>query len=190
MDFEGAAGRPPDVLAMNSSLTTDPNSTSLLLLQYLPNSSILDYDYDYDHVFPREGYNTSTAVLPQWFDDLGLEGLANASSTPNATRVNPSYAERFMVESRHWVQRVLVPLVMCLGVVGNSVSMVVLTRRRMRTSTNNYLTALAISDLLYLVFVFSLSLQHHPDIKHPRHWFYWQYFRYGLWLTDASSKYI
>lgn len=190
MDLEGAAGRPPDVLAMNSSLTADPNSTSLLLLQYLPNSSFLDYDYDL--AFPRGGHNGSAAALPEWFDDLGFEALANASSPPNASHVNPSYAayERFMVESRHWVQRVLVPLVMCVGVVGNSVSMVVLTRRRMRTSTNNYLTALAISDLLYLVFVFSLSLQHHPDIKHPRHWFYWQYFRYGLWLTDASSKYI
>ncbi|XP_037789424.1 FMRFamide receptor-like [Penaeus monodon] len=58
----------------------------------------------------------------------------------------------------------------------------------MRSSTNNYLTALAISDLLYLVFIFSLSIRHHPGMDHPHHWFYWHYFRYALWLTDATSS--
>lgn len=95
----------------------------------------------------------------------------------------------FLDVSRYVVQRVLVPLVLVVGVVGNSVTIVVLTRRQMRSSTNNYLTALAISDLLYLVFIFSLSIRHHPGMDHPHHWFYWHYFRYALWLTDASSEY-
>lgn len=95
----------------------------------------------------------------------------------------------FLDVSRYVVQRVLVPLVLVVGVVGNSVTIVVLTRRQMRSSTNNYLTALAISDLLYLVFIFSLSIRHHPGMDHPHHWFYWHYFRYALWLTDATSEY-
>lgn len=95
----------------------------------------------------------------------------------------------FLAGSRYVVQRVLVPVVLVVGVVGNAVTIVVLTRRQMRSSTNNYLTALAISDLLYLVFIFSLSIRHHPGMSRPHHWFYWHYFRYALWLTDASSEY-
>ena len=94
----------------------------------------------------------------------------------------------FLAVSRFVVQRVLVPLVLVVGVVGNSVTIIVLTRRQMRSSTNFYLTALAISDLLYLVFIFSLSIRHHPGMNQPHHWLYWQYFRYALWLTDASSE--
>ena len=174
-----------------SSLVLDLNS-SYFLFPYDSNGSVYQLDYDYT----AEGQNTSLHHLPLHVYAGGKE-YPNASSSPdtaftsNASLLGSSnYAgyERFMDESRHWVQKVFVPLVMCVGVVGNSVSMVVLTRRKMRSSTNSYLTALAISDLLYLVFVFSLSLQHHPNIKHPRHWFYWQYFRYALWLTDASSK--
>ncbi|KAK4317978.1 hypothetical protein Pmani_010984 [Petrolisthes manimaculis] len=134
----------------------------------------------------------STTTITTTTTESPYYNSSDASTNNTSSEAASSLAayNRFMDESRHWVQRVLVPLVMCLGVVGNSVSMVVLTRRKMRSSTNNYLTALAISDLLYLVFVFSLSLQHHPDIKHPRHWFYWQYVRYAFWLTDASSKYM
>ncbi|XP_063867806.1 FMRFamide receptor-like [Scylla paramamosain] len=171
-----------------SSLFLDVNS-SYFLFPYNSNGSLYQLDYDY----AAEGHNASLQHFP------ALREFANATSPSDtssfasnasllATSSNYAPYERFMDESRHWVQKVLVPLVMCVGVVGNSVSMVVLTRRKMRSSTNNYLTALAISDLLYLVFVFSLSLQHHPNIKHPRHWFYWQYFRYALWLTDASSS--
>lgn len=141
-------------------------------------------------------WNTTGELFPDIAGDFWnvtsmpeLSSFNTTTSTFDSSADSYANYERFMDESRHWVQRVMVPLVMCVGVVGNSVSMVVLTRRKMRSSTNSYLTALAISDLLYLVFVFSLSLKHHPDIKHPRHWFYWQYFRYALWLTDASSKY-
>ncbi|XP_042233164.1 FMRFamide receptor-like isoform X2 [Homarus americanus] len=102
--------------------------------------------------------------------------------------VDISGYEAFLDISRYVVQRVLVPMVLVVGVVGNAVTIVVLTRRQMRSSTNNYLTALAISDLLYLVFIFSLSIRHHPGMSRPHHWFYWHYFRYALWLTDASSS--
>lgn len=171
-----------------SSLFLDVNS-SYFLIPYNSNGSLYQLDYDY----AAEGHNASLQHFPALGEFANPTSPSDTSSFASntslfATSSNYAPYERFMDESRHWVQKVLVPLVMCVGVVGNSVSMVVLTRRKMRSSTNNYLTALAISDLLYLVFVFSLSLQHHPNIKHPRHWFYWQYFRYALWLTDASSK--
>ena len=52
-------------------------------------------------------------------------------------------------------------MVVCLGVVGNILNMVVLTRRSMMNSTNCYLAALAAFDILYLVFSLTLSLKHY-----------------------------
>nr|CAD7587467.1 unnamed protein product [Timema genevievae] len=101
---------------------------------------------------------------------------------------DPSSSQQFMDGSRFWIQRVMVPLVVGVGVLGNVVTMVVLTRRRMRSSTNVYLTALAASDLLYLILVFTLSLDHYPNIHDATYYIYWQYLRFGYWLADAASK--
>jgi len=49
------------------------------------------------------------------------------------------------------VQKIIVPLLVTFGVLGNAVSVAVLTRSWMKSSTNTYLTTLAIYDLLYLV---------------------------------------
>jgi hypothetical protein len=69
---------------------------------------------------------------------------------------------------------------------------VVLTRRGMRSSTNAYLTALAIADLVYLLCVFWLSLRHYPHVREDLALsnFYAYTWPYSLWLTDATSKYI
>ncbi|XP_050738833.1 FMRFamide receptor-like isoform X2 [Eriocheir sinensis] len=132
---------------------------------------------------------SSIAPQPTSILDPTLDSPTPAlvNGTDNATAEMHEYAP-FLAGSRYVVQRVLVPVVLVLGVVGNTVTIVVLTRRQMRSSTNSYLTALAISDLLYLVFIFSLSIRHHPGMNKPHHWIYWHYFRYALWLTDASSS--
>lgn len=68
---------------------------------------------------------------------------------------------------------------------------VVLTRRGMRSSTNAYLTALAIADLVYLLCVFWLSLRHYPHVREDLALsnFYAYTWPYSLWLTDATSMY-
>ncbi|XP_046684934.1 uncharacterized protein LOC124370692, partial [Homalodisca vitripennis] len=71
---------------------------------------------------------------------------------------------RFRNESRYWVQRVLQPAVVLVGVVGNLITIIVLTRRRMSSSTNTYLTALAVTDLAYLTCVYTVSYENHPGI--------------------------
>ena len=62
----------------------------------------------------------------------------------------------------------------------------------MRSSTNHYLTALAVADLVYLLCVFWLSLNHYPilkdDVIASSIFAYAQPF--SLWLTDATSTYI
>ncbi|CAL4108643.1 unnamed protein product, partial [Meganyctiphanes norvegica] len=89
--------------------------------------------------------------------------------------------------SRFIVQRILVPIVLMVGLVGNAVTIIVLTRRQMRSTTNLYLTALAISDLMYLVFTFLLSFSHHDGI-HKETVHYYHFYRYALWFVDGSSS--
>ncbi|CAF0923144.1 unnamed protein product [Didymodactylos carnosus] len=55
------------------------------------------------------------------------------------------------------------PLVALFGITGNCLSIIVLTRQRLiRTTTNNYLTALALFDSGYLIFTTILNLGSHP----------------------------
>lgn len=55
------------------------------------------------------------------------------------------------------------PLLVLFGLTGNFLSILVLTRRRLiRTSTNNYLTILAVFDSCYLIFTLFLNFGSHP----------------------------
>lgn len=90
--------------------------------------------------------------------------------------------------SRFWIQRVIQPIVVLIGVVGNIVTIVVLTRRRMTSSTNTYLTALAFTDLVYLVCMYALSFENHPDLKSADYLWYWRQWKYFLWIVDCTSK--
>lgn len=94
----------------------------------------------------------------------------------------------FLDQSRFWIQRVLVPILVCIGAAGNILSIVVLTRRRMRSSTNAYLTALAVADLIYLLFVLLLSFKHYPNIHDRKYELYWRFYGISHWLCDAASS--
>lgn len=88
-----------------------------------------------------------------------------------------------------WAQQALLPAVVAVGVVGNMLSVVVLTREPMKSSTSTYLTALAVSDLFYLLFVFTISFENYSWIVEADYYIYWKWYPYGLWLTDAASEY-
>lgn len=100
---------------------------------------------------------------------------------------DPFY-QSFLSLSRFWVQRVLVPVLMSIGVVGNVITIVIMTRRRMRSSTNNYLAALATFDMMYLIFTFVLSLKHYPRIPETDNLFYWKLMPFIIMLTDTCSN--
>lgn len=59
----------------------------------------------------------------------------------------------------------------------------------MKSSTNTYLTALAVSDLFYLVCSFLLSLQHYKGIEDATYYYYWKILPFVYWHIDASSEY-
>lgn len=58
----------------------------------------------------------------------------------------------------------------------------------MRCSTNIYLTALAVADIVNLFCAFILSLQHYPSFKYG-HLLYWSAFGLSNWFHDASRMY-
>lgn len=96
----------------------------------------------------------------------------------------------FLEATRFWIQRVLTPIIVFIGIIGNLVTIAVLTQRRMKSSTNTYLTALAVTDLLYLICFFLLSLQHYSGIDDPKFFIYWKVLPFIFWYIDASSEYL
>lgn len=59
----------------------------------------------------------------------------------------------------------------------------------MRSSTNIYLTALAIADITFLFFSFVLTFQHYPNIHHPKYILYWSFYGLTVWFRDAAGKF-
>ncbi|KAK2725582.1 FMRFamide receptor-like isoform X2 [Artemia franciscana] len=123
---------------------------------------------------------------PISFSDYLVDSVT--SETGISFDMDCEFALAFRDGSRFWIQRVLVPIVVAVGVLGNIVSMVILMSRGMRSSTNLYLTALATSDTLYLICIFILSLEHYPGTNDVSYRAYWHARPYCMWLTDASSN--
>lgn len=121
--------------------------------------------------------------------DCDAAGSVFNLSVNGTTDAELSAAVVFRNESRYWVQRVLQPAVVLVGVVGNLITVVVLTRRRMSSSTNTYLTALAVTDLAYLTCVYTLGYENHPGITAAGYLWYWSIWKYAIWIVDCTSKY-
>lgn len=85
------------------------------------------------------------------------------------------------------VQKILFPIVVLFGCFGNTITIVVLTRPWMKSSTNYYLTILAIYDVLYLIFAFSMSFQHYAYINVERTYAIYRAY-IGRTLTDIWSN--
>lgn len=60
----------------------------------------------------------------------------------------------------------------------------------MRSSTNIYLSALGIADIIYLIFVFLLSFKHYQNIHARKYELYWRFYGISHWLCDAASNFI
>ncbi|BES94989.1 Serpentine type 7TM GPCR chemoreceptor Srw [Nesidiocoris tenuis] len=88
---------------------------------------------------------------------------------------------------RFWCLRVCTPILVIIGLVGNGVTIVVLSRKRMKNSTNIYLTALATTDLFFLLFTLVLSFWHVGFFKSPSFLTLWKMWGTILWFTDACS---
>ncbi|XP_023174410.2 uncharacterized protein LOC111601821 [Drosophila hydei] len=117
---------------------------------------------------------------------LAAAAAATTAMPVDAIAAAKMFSDADVAEVRHVVQRILVPCVFVIGLLGNSVSIYVLTRKRMRCTTNIYLTALAITDIAYLTFVLILSLKHYEYIKYHCE-LYWRLYGFIMWLCDACA---
>ena len=95
------------------------------------------------------------------FDQVGSPLVHNESQSSSApdeeieTSTSGNKTEDPNKESterlKFWINAVLTNIIVILGTVGNSLTIIILTRRAMRSSTNIYLTALAVWDIVVLI---------------------------------------
>jgi len=91
-----------------------------------------------------------------------------------------------LATTRFVVQRVLMPVVIVFGVVANAINIAVLTRRSMKSSTNRYLSALAVYDVLYLALVFTIIVHHYAAVASSA--WYLRYRLHAMWLGNTCSN--
>ncbi|XP_014775344.1 FMRFamide receptor [Octopus bimaculoides] len=136
------------------------------------NSTIDSLIYDVTSI--KAGYN----VLVQ----STLETLVQSSEESSDTNNNMEALRM----TRFIVQKICVPIVIFFGVVSNILNIIVLTHKSMNTSTNVYLTVLAVFDTLYLIFGFTLSLKHFSQVSSVDAYIYWVPIAHVL--TDMCSN--
>lgn len=117
----------------------------------------------------------------------GGEQLLAIVAAATGTGTDPAFAQ-FRDQTRFWIQRVAVPLLLVIGVFGNLITVIIMTRRRMRSTTNMYLAALALVDMFYLMLTFLLGLSHYPNMAQRRFQLYWHLRPFLMMLTDACSN--
>ncbi|XP_064480517.1 FMRFamide receptor-like isoform X1 [Ornithodoros turicata] len=142
------------------------------------------------YMYPLVPSSNDTTDIPYSMYDasnLSSPALSWDNGTSPAPTPESPYSQ-LLDSSRFWIQRVLVPIITIIGVVGNTVTIVIMTRRRMRSSTNSYLAALAICDMLYLLCVFALSLKHYQFIQEQGLYIYYNCFPLIVMLADACSN--
>jgi hypothetical protein len=152
------------------------NSSEYLLTTNITNNSFYELIYNNNN-------NNEKLYLANYENSI----LFNISLSDEENSVNNVFIE-FRDQSRFWIQRVLVPIITMVGVMGNCMTIVIMTRKRMRSSTNSYLAALAIFDMLYLIFTFVLSLSHYPNSNHTRYYYYWLFWPLAVFICDTSSN--
>ncbi|GAB1610669.1 FMRFamide receptor-like [Argonauta hians] len=117
---------------------------------------------------------------------MELDSSSNMTIAPDQIQYDNDSAREALKMTRFIVQKILSPTVSTIGFIGNSLSIIVLSRRRMQSSTNVYLTALSVCDLLYLFFMLTLNFVHCSYREQPRLAFY--YMPYARVLTDLFGN--
>ena len=90
--------------------------------------------------------------------------------------------------TRFVVQHILSPTIIIAGILANILTVVVLTRRSMtRSSTNVYLSALAVYDAVYLALAFSMTWKHYDRVR-AMPWYVRYRLPVGRPLIDSASN--
>jgi len=104
----------------------------------------------------------TTASAIRTFDFSSVASSSSSSTSFPTTHVD---AEPDHTRTIQLMSQIVFPAIIGFGCIGNLINIAVLTRRPMRMSTTNrYLTCLAVYDVLYLLFALSLIVKHYPTI--------------------------
>ena len=135
--------------------------------------------------------------------DSGCNSSLQLDINQNQT-VMDEYAEFYKL-SQFVTGIVLYPIVIVIGLTGNTLTLIVLSHKKMLTSTNVFLTSLAVSDIIKLLndalyFLVSILLRRHPlagnrmmGYMYPfSHYIFNQAVCVSAWLTVsvAVERYI
>lgn len=133
----------------------------------------------------------ATTILPNI-----TESATNTSSGNKYISSDFEEAATSLQVTRIIVKQILIPIIASAGIIGNILNIIVLRNRKMRSSTNVYLSALAVSDMLYLIFTFTLSFVHCNLPEQPESAFYFiprarvlsdLFGNTAVWLTVAFT---
>ncbi len=109
----------------------------------------------------------------------GVNGTSILSIPPAAPDITEEQ-EMYLKRLSFWVYAVLTNIVIVLGLIGNMLTILILTQRAMRSSTNFYLCALAVWDSILLICtILLLSLNSIPNFE-----------SYGLYVYSYVVSYI
>ncbi|KAK6183613.1 hypothetical protein SNE40_011057 [Patella caerulea] len=131
--------------------------------------------------------------------------LAANGSAVSAGVLDSNQYEQFYLQARFITGVVVYPIICLIGLVGNSLSIIVMSQKQMTSSTNVYLMSLAISDCVKLIsdfvyFMVILLLELDPPTGNKAYGFLYPYAHYifnaslciSAWLTVsvAIERYI
>ncbi|XP_076442866.1 FMRFamide receptor-like [Babylonia areolata] len=129
--------------------------------------------------------------------NTSLVSMMMTTTTTTITTVAPP---AYLANTQFVCDQVLIPLVVSFGIVGNLLSLVVLTRKEMASPTNCFLTALAVSDISLLLLQLPTFLRHNRHVagshSYRRFVRYYSVMLYGMgnvfltgtcWLTVAVT---
>ena len=140
------------------------------------------------HTVTEVVFNISTMMNNTTSDmfENNVTCTSNSFSTPEAIE-DYTDLKIHLARTRFIVQQIIIPLVVIFGILGNLMSIIVLTRSWMRSSTNYYLTALAIYDTLYLIFATTMTVGNYENIK-ELNWYTQYQYPIGKPLVDTFSN--
>ena len=112
--------------------------------------------------------------------DIMTEGITSNISDSNVFSME---SDQF-IEATHIIRHVILPIICAGGILGIILTIIVLSHKNMSTSTNCYLMALAIADLIFLVLLIPRLAEN--QFKPPSQPYY-TFLVYATYSTDIGN---
>lgn len=128
----------------------------------------------------------SSVGISATFGILIKDHVTESSLNYSTTLASLEATDYSLEITRLVVSKFGIPFIVCIGVCCNTLNFVILRHPKMRTSTNVYLTALAVVDSLFLIISLALSFVHYSN-PHLASFAYY-YIPFGRTLTDVFGN--